>query len=87
MDIKDIDVVCPQLLQAVSDGDMHALRRISCKVGLKRLLLAVVCTISGSVLCGNDHLISVSSLLHPFPNQALGVLGIVCVGRVNKVAT
>jgi len=40
-----------------------------------------------SYLCGNDHLISYASTLHPFANPLLTVLILVVGRRVKKVAS
>lgn len=35
----------------------------------------------------NDHIVTIASLLHPFTNDMLRLLILICIGRVNKVAT
>src|SRR5277367_6884032 len=75
MNIKNVDIICPELLQTVSNGYVHALGGIPCIVTLQWLLFPIVCPIPSCVFCCNDHLIPVSTLLHPFPNKPFRVLG------------
>lgn len=87
MNVKNINIVRPQLLQTVSHGDMHALRRIACKITLQRLILPVVPPVSSRVLRRHDHLIPIPAFLHPLADKALRVLRIIHVGGVDEVAS
>jgi len=64
---------------------MHRLEGVADKVGLKRLSITSVAAVSSGVFGGDNHLIAVSFLLHPFANPFFGFLALVCVGGIDEV--
>lgn len=87
MDIKNVNIIRSQLSQTVSHRDVHTLRARPREIALHGFLLAIVRTISSAKFSRDNHLVARPSLLHPFPNQFLRLLGIIRVGRVDEVPT
>ena len=86
MNIENVNIVRPQLPQALPDGDVHAFRRVSCVVALHEQMLSIIKLISSRVLDGDNHLVPDVALLHPFLNEKLRFLIMVRVGGVDGIA-
>lgn len=86
VNVEDIDVICSQLPQAIAHRHVHALSRGSGEVALHGLVFSVICAVPSTVFCCDDHLVSDTSGIHPFPNQLLRFLGVVRVGSVDEVS-
>lgn len=86
VDVEDVNVICAQFFQAITDRDMHALGRVPSKVALEGFILEVPGSVGGGIFSCYHHLISISTLLHPFTDKPLRVLMAVDVGSVNEIA-
>ena len=64
---------------------MHRLEGVADKVGLQGLCIASVAAVASSVFGGNDHLVAVSLLLHPFADPLFGFFALVCVCSIDEV--
>lgn len=64
---------------------MHRLEGVTDKVGLQGLCITSMAAVSGGVFGGNDHLVAVSFLLHPFANPLFGLFALVCVCSIDEV--
>lgn len=65
---------------------MHRLKGVADKVGLKGFCITSMAAVSSGVLGGNDHLVTVSFLLHPFANPLFGFFALICVSSIDEVA-
>lgn len=76
---EEVDVCGLELLKGGSDGDMQGFCAVAHGVD-DDFFVAVAGAECGRVFCGDDHLIAVLALFHPFADPLLGLLGLVVVG-------
>ena len=86
VDVQQIDIVGPQLLEAVAHGEVQRLGRVADEVGVEGGVVALVGAPGGGELGGDDHLVAHAALREPFADPLLGLLVLVVVGRVDEVA-
>lgn len=87
MHVEQVDVIRTHLLQRTVYRDMHRLEGVADKVGLKGLCITSMAAVSGRVFGGNDHLVAVSFLLHPFADPFFGFFALVCVCSIDEITT
>ena len=71
MHVKDVDVVCPELLQAIPYRNVHAFRRRAGVVALYWYALTILRLVASTKLGSNNRLIFDTFLLHPLSYQLL----------------
>ena len=75
MDVENVDIRSAQLLQRIPDGEVKRFGRISTEIDSDLIRLAeLVTTVIGSELRRDNHLITITALLHPFADELLGGL-------------
>jgi hypothetical protein len=62
---------------------MHALRPSSTEIALLHWLLELIWL---GIICRNDHLLPMASLLQPFANLLLALASLIGVGSIDEVA-
>ena len=85
MHVKDINVVYPQFLQAISDGYMHALRQVPCNIALQWPFLSIIRSIASRKFRCDNHLIPNSALFNSFADKPFRFLRIMSVGCIDEV--
>jgi len=81
MNVKQIDVIRLQFLQAVFNGDMKTLGRIACVIRMNWVILPAR-FIGRSELGGKNNLRSIPACFHPLSDPRLTLLVLISVGSL-----
>lgn len=84
VNVKQINVIRAELLEAVRKADVQALGMIALEVRFD-LLRRVLGFVAGRELGGNDHLVAVVLLGHPLADPGFGFFVLVVVGCIDEV--
>ena len=84
VNVKNVDIICPQFLQAGADGSVKTLGRVSGKARMQDALLVDTETVA--VLGCDDHFLAAAAGLQPLSNPALRITALIVVRRVDEVA-